>query len=627
MFFDNLPKLEKVKPYTIKREELRLFDYKPTEKKRPTEPWPLGDEVIFDVELYPNFFFVGFKHIASQTYMNIDVAHLGYMMWAYKIIGFNSLKYDIPIIEAAVKGKTIAELKRLSDEIILEDKRVRNSQKYNHIDIIEVAPLSESLKTYAGRLHCERMQDLPFDPNEPLSDDQKALIADYCFNDLDNTELLYNELRPHIALREKLGSEYGEDLRSKSDAQIAEVVISTEIQKLTGYPIRKPKLKEDFSFRYKRPEWLSFSTVQLQAALATVEDAIFRLDKGGSPQLPPSVAALSVAIGQSVYKMGNGGLHSTEKSICHIAADETLLLDRDVASYYPAIILNQELYPKHIGRSFLKVFEKLVKKRLEAKGKDKVTADALKITINGTFGKLGSPHSRLYAPDLLIQTTITGQLALLMLIELLEESGVSVISANTDGLIIKCAKSEKSKVEQLVGTWENITGFFTEETQYKAVYSRDVNNYLAIKTNGETKAKGVFSEKGSALNSVLSKNPETLVVNDAIEKFLSLGRSLSDTICSCEDMRRFVSVRKATGGAHKNGVYLGKVVRWYYAKGETGTINKLKGDSVPKTEGAKPLMQLGGLEPDIDYDWYINTAEQVLHDIGFYKKQERRKLI
>ena len=39
-----------------------------------------------------------------------------------------------------------------------------------------------------------------------------------------------------------------------------------------------------------------------------------------------------------------------------------------------------------------------------------------KIQINGSFGKLGSKYSLLYAPDLLLQTTITGQLALLMLI-------------------------------------------------------------------------------------------------------------------------------------------------------------------------------------------------------------------
>ena len=42
---------------------------------------------------------------------------------------------------------------------------------------------------------------------------------------------------------------------------------------------------------------------------------------------------------------------------------------------------------------------------------DKVTNEAMKIMINGSFGKFGSKWSVLYSPDLLIQTTVTGQLA------------------------------------------------------------------------------------------------------------------------------------------------------------------------------------------------------------------------
>lgn len=61
-----------------------------------------------------------------------------------------------------------------------------------------------------------------------------------------------------------------------------------------------------------------------------------------------------------------------------------------------------------------------------------------KIVLNGTFGKLGSKYSFLYSPNLMIQVTITGQLALLMLIEALEAAGISVVSANTDGIVSRC---------------------------------------------------------------------------------------------------------------------------------------------------------------------------------------------
>src|SRR5665648_505827 len=114
------------------------------------------------------------------------------------------------------------------------------------------------------------------------------------------------------------------------------------------------------------------------------------------------------------------------------------LIDKDCTSYYPSIILGLRLYPTHMGDCFLEVYETIVNKRLEAKrNKDKVVANALKITINGSFGKLGSKYSNLYAPDLLIQVTLTGQLALLMLIEMIEGIGISIVSGNTDGIVIK----------------------------------------------------------------------------------------------------------------------------------------------------------------------------------------------
>ena len=111
-------------------------------------------------------------------------------------------------------------------------------------------------------------------------------------------------------------------------------------------------------------------------------------------------------------------------------------MDCDVASYYPSIILNQGLCPANIGENFLRVYKKIVDERLKAKKEgDKVVSESLKIVINGSFGKFGSKFSALYAPEMLLQVTLTGQLALLMLIEKLENADIKVISANTDGVV------------------------------------------------------------------------------------------------------------------------------------------------------------------------------------------------
>jgi hypothetical protein len=75
-------------------------------------------------------------------------------------------------------------------------------------------------------------------------------------------------------------------------------------------------------------------------------------------------------------------------------------------------------------------------------------------------------------------------------------------------------------------------------------------------------------------------------------------------------------MRSVRGGACKNGEYLGKAIRWYYAAGEQGVIlNAKNGHHVPRSEGAKPIMRLPTVLPDdIDYQYYIDRAQDMYQD-------------
>jgi hypothetical protein len=246
---------------------------------------------------------------------------------------------------------------------------------------------------------------------------------------------------------------------------------------------------------------------------------------------------------------------------------------------------------------------------------------------------MGSPYSILYSPNLLIQVTITGQLALLMLIEAIEGAGIPVVSANTDGIIIKCPRAQQTALQAIIDAWERTTAFTTEETRYRAVFSRDVNNYIAMKeTPGKAsaaylderlgcKTKGAYCERGSAGNSRLSKNPASLVCMDAVLNFLTIGVPIIQTIRGCRDVARFVTVRTVKGGAVKDGVYLGKSIRWYYATGEHGEIvYALNGNKVPRTDNAKPLMDLPENFPeDVNFEWYEQESYKILAEIAYEK--------
>jgi len=602
------------------------------------------ERFVFDIECYPNYFLVVFQSLVSGKIIYfemdddlaaLDIPKLRWVMNALTLVSFNGNSYDLPIAALALAGKTCSQLWAATEAIITMGARpqdlLRSAKikrlKCDHIDLIEVAPLRASLKIYAGRLHCERMQDLPFRPGIILSENQIAIVRWYCVNDTKNTALLYHELEEQIKLRERLSMDYSVDLRSKSDAQISETIIATEITKLNGMRPQAPKLTEErSSFRYNIPAFINYSTAELKWVLETIRNADFFINEGGEVEMPPVLKGLTIPLGDGRYRMGIGGLHSSEECVTHFADSENLLMDIDMTSFYPNITLNQNLFPQHLGPNYIRVYRQLVNQRVEAKRRgDSVVADSLKIAVNGGFGKTGSPYSILYSPHLLIQVTVTGQLVILMLIERLLAGGFIVVSANTDGIVIKCPQARYTALQAIIKQWEGETSFNTEETRYRAFLARDVNNYIAIKPDGKVKVKGAYSERGSAGNSRLSKNPTNLICADAAIAMLTTGKPISNTIRECRDFARFLSVRTVKGGAVKDGEYLGKSIRWYYATGIEGEIiYALNGNKVPRSERAKPCMTLPDAFPqDIDFEWYEEEAHKILIEIGYEKPPEK----
>ena len=606
-----------------------------------------GGTLVFDCEVYTNYFLVAFRSEKSRKVVylespHLDIPKLNWILANFTLVSFNGNNFDLPILALACAGCTTEQLKQATNLIINCNERASKVLQHfkvkplsvNHIDIIEVCPLEGSLKLYSARLHCKKMQDLPFHPDTILSDDQITIIRYYCCNDLVNTSLCYNALLPDLDLRVQLSTDYRMDLRSKSDAQIAEAVISHEVTAKNGLRPKRPEVVVGEKHYYKVPSFISYRTELLQYVLSTVSNSAFivsddtprigkeKAHKKGSIILPKAISELRISIHESTYQMGIGGLHSTEERKSHKSDSEYVLLDRDVASYYPAIIINQNLYPKHLGSNFGIIYRTLRDRRLKAKdaGEERI-AGSLKITINGGFGKFGSRWSMLYSPELLIQVTITGQLSLLMLIEDIELAGIRVISANTDGIVIKCPRNREHELSEIIRAWEIRTDFKTEETRYSALYSRDVNNYIAVKEDGKTKGKGIFANPWTSKNFAqqMQKNPHSTVCVESVTNFLAKGVSIEETIWQCRDFTKFVSVQNVKGGAVKDGEYLGKTIRWYYAKGTSGVIVRASnGNKVPCSEGAKPAMQLPDSFPDdVDFEWYVTEARGMLVDLGY----------
>lgn len=640
----------------LEREEIPFVEF--TDKELYAAK---GGILVFDVECYVNYWLCSFRCFYTNKIVYFEITetqqlNMPKLLWVihnFCIVGFNSIKYDIIIVWLALTGASTKTLKLATNFIITEKMRSQDIEHMynfkmgtvNHIDLIEVAPGKGSLKAYASRLHAPRLQELPFPPDAILTPEEQKTIRLYNFTDLEDTILLLKKLSPQLNLRVSMSKEYGIDLRSLSDAQIAETVICSEVSKKLGYYPKRPKIETGTIYKYSLPDHIRFQNPKLNEMLFEVANANFEIGlskKDGQIVLSPKeLEDRIVKVGNSEYRLGIGGIHSCEKSVAHYADDNTILADVDVESYYPRLYLNQNLYPKHIGPCVLEIFNDIVESRLTDKHNVKYLsklpdidktetyeydlnkaitgASSKKIIINAYYGKSNDNWSRLRSPGDMIQVTLTGQLSLLMLIEMAELSGIPAVSANTDGVVFKCNIDKYEYLNILVSEWEKITRFKTEETRYKALYSANVNNYLAVKLDGKIKAKGWYADEG------ISKNPVNTICVEAVTELISKGTPIEETINNCKDATKFVSCRNVKGGAEYNGAYLGKIVRMYMSK-TPGTINYImSGNKVPDSEGAKPLMDMNGLPEDINYNWYIEKTISILYKIGYYKTEKQQK--
>lgn len=592
--------------------------------------------VGMDVESFPNFFVVCFKRFSDGRKLafersergDFEVADVLAILASNTIIMFNGPSYDLPMLGLALAGASPAQLKAASDKIIFKEVKPWQIEKEigvrpprcNYIDLMEPNPsVRQGLKMLHGRLHGRFMVDLPFPPETRLTPEQMNVVTLYCFNDIDATEGLYKALREPLELRAALGKTYGLDLRSKSDSQIGEAIVKRRVESTIGQKIERD-VKAAPVFSYEVPTFIAFQDPALVDLVGRLRTAVFSVDAAGTITPPDFLKNLQVPLGKMKYAMGIGGLHSTEAHRALTSDDKSFLLDVDVASQYPSIIMKLGLYPPALGPAFLKIYGEIIKERLAAKDAgDKVRADGGRIMLNGVYGKLGSPYSSLYAPNLIIAITLTGQLAILMLIERAEASGIPVVSANTDGVVFRCPRRLELTLAGVIRGWEAETGFKVDRTPYRALYNASVNTYVAIKEDGKVKRKGYLADPWTEgdLRGQMSKNPQMTVCSEAVVRYLKDGVPLNDTILGAKDPRAFVTVIKVATGAKWRGHPLGRAVRYYWSTDGDPILYAESGRRVAKTEGARPLGELTNeLPPDLDHLRYFNEAARLAADLA-----------
>ena len=155
---------------------------------------PVPPVWVFDLECYRNYFLIALKNVYSgqieayEFYPGIepDYERIKTSFTTKQLISFNGINYDIPLLRLFFAHADNEYLKKASDSIIVENMRpweletMYGGAEFNpdHIDLIEVAPGMVGLKLYGGRMHSQRLQDLPIDPFQNIEPADRPVIKE-----------------------------------------------------------------------------------------------------------------------------------------------------------------------------------------------------------------------------------------------------------------------------------------------------------------------------------------------------------------------------------------------------------------------------------------------------------------
>ena len=444
-----------------------------------------------------------------------------------------------------------------------------------------------------------------------------------------------------IKLRYSLGAAFKLNLLCASRANIADRLLVKFYSERSG--LRKDRFEKlrtertRLSFNKVIFDNIHFETKELQDLLINMKSiVVYRTNKDAFTR--------EIKFYGTTYTLATGGLHSKDiPGVLRSKPNEYIYCHSDVSSYYPSIIAGYNVSPKHLNEKvFVQMVDYLRTTRIKAKHtKDeveqvvkgvhnKLAAEALKIVINAIYGKLGSDTFWLYDRIAQLKVTINGQLMLLMLVEQLELNGIHVVSANTDGIVIKLPVNKKDVYKNIIDKWctDNKLGLDTE--YYNIYVTSDINNYFDEQTNGKIEYKGALDPKQYLKD--LKKGYDMPIVAIAVSNYFLHNIPIMETLRNHKDIldfcktqnvgKQFNVVYDTVIDGNITSIYSQRHVRFYVST--KGVVLQKEHNITHKRfrlASGLPVKILNSLDDipielrDIDYKYYYNEAYKILNPI------------
>lgn len=638
---------------------------------------------FYDIEVFPNFFsalfisedlqdeyiFYKFEDRDDIPAMVQFVTQENLLLVGYNNIWFDDIVMRLIIATPGIDNQTIYNAsKSLIEtknrrELPLDVREVLYEESpWLSADMLALLRMNRNapgLKHVAIHLEHGKLQDLPKKPHELVQPDELNEILKYNRNDVIITGRLWHnqDIQEAIRLREGLSNQYLVDLISADDSRLGNVILESAYGEPEIKQTRRPFIKGIDLI----PPGLEYTTPEMQLVLDTIKKLVLvevETKKGGITHLTfPKRQAFEYIFDFNgvVYKMAKGGLHSDDPPRILRSGNGTIYRDCDVGSYYPSLRQHYELVPAHLDkRRFLKVDKELIETRLAAKKSgDKVTAEGLKICVNGIFGKYNYQHFWLYDPLCFYQTTIYGQLLLLKLIEMLYLAGVNCVSANTDGIVCEIPADKEDVYFETCIAWQKATGMTLEYTDYSIFVQLNVNSYMSVATRetvhdsgwtlvskdiDKVKLKKDFLDNKKLTKASFIKGYNAPIIAIALQRYFKDGTPIRETIEGHENVHDFFYTQK-TGGKFvlhyrtvDENIVLQKTNRYYIS--ETGgalikmdtTEHKfdglIRGKSLFKRQTAiwkgQTVCVLNNItrdRPKINRTFYVNKTQEIIDKI------------
>jgi hypothetical protein len=641
---------------------------------------------VYDIEVFQNIFHCSVKNTETNDIYKFEISERKnqlrelvkffkqvdkYITWGdyyttninipanVIFCGYNNLHYDNPIINYIIEYEdklmqynipTIcSSIFNLSKTITASSEDNIDTWKhwkyqiwFDTFDILTMLysnKLRVGLKEIQVTMQYPNVQEFVCDWTKPLPLEDFDSMIDYNINDIESTSELLNRCKKDADLRIAIEDEYGVRVLSKDGVNIGMKILTQKYLEKTGLT------------------WWDIKDLRSPMSVIPLKDVILPFIKYDSPILQRVLDDMKnqiVSPGRKGYEnkfvfnnlrysVGVGGIHSVNSPEIIIPRDDEMLIDIDVASLYPSMLIEYEFYPKHLGKEFLEVYKQIKDERIEAKHNgDKVKNETLKLALNGLSGNLQNEHNFCYSPFAVMQIRINGQLLLLMLAEKLTQIGCRIVQANTDGLFVLLKKDIYSKVNSICREWEQLTKLTLEEDRFKAMYQYAINDYFAITEDNKVKEKGMFITTVK-----LGKGLTPKIIPKAVISFFKDGISVEDTIKNCTDIRDFLMSEKTGKQWHveymneeqqrtnrfyasTNGGYLWKWKDTGYKEGEIITYTEpYVGEHKYKASARQyqNMLTASGVtllnkfddkpieERKINYRYYIMEAYKIIRDL------------